>query len=101
MRGAADIDAIVYLREWVNAWREVEVVCYCGDTEFCRALEARARHLWQGRPNEIKLVAPTFFLLEQVDAILQHPIPCSRYQQLAPQSVYLYTVSLAQYKFST
>ena len=55
---SADVDAIVYLREWIDAWREVEVLCYCGDTEFCRALEACARNLWQGRVDGKWLGSP-------------------------------------------
>ena len=44
----ADTDAIVYLRKWVNGWREVDVQCTSGDTEFCEKLKRCAHDLWVG-----------------------------------------------------
>ena len=44
----ADIDAIVYLRKWVNGWRETDVQCVSGDTEFCEKLKRCAHDLWAG-----------------------------------------------------
>ena len=42
------IDAIIYLRKWVNGWREVDVQCVSGDMEFCEKLKQCAHNLWAG-----------------------------------------------------
>ena len=42
------IDAIIYLRKWVNGWREVDVQCVSGDMEFCEKLKQCAHNLWVG-----------------------------------------------------
>jgi hypothetical protein len=42
------IDAIIYLRKWVNGWREVDVQCVSGDMEFCEKLKRCTHNLWVG-----------------------------------------------------
>ena len=61
-----DIDAIVYLYEYYNFWREVKVRCDSGDVEFCRALERCASELWKPRqrplsPDEVVAELPKCF----------------------------------------
>jgi hypothetical protein len=40
-------DAVVYLKEYYDAWRIAEVQCVCGDVEFCKKLERVAEQLWK------------------------------------------------------
>jgi len=48
-----DVDAIVYLKEWVDSWREVEVRCDCGDVDFCSRLKQVAEGLWRRRKQPL------------------------------------------------
>jgi hypothetical protein len=59
----ADVEAVVYLKEFYDFWREVEVRCDCGDMEFCRILERCANKLWKPRrrprsPEEVAAELP-------------------------------------------
>jgi hypothetical protein len=42
-----DVDAIVYLKERLNFWREVDVRCDSGDADFCNRLRRIAEDLWK------------------------------------------------------
>jgi hypothetical protein len=48
-----DVDAIIYLKEWVDSWREVEVRCDCGDSSFCDKLKQIAKGLWKRRKHPL------------------------------------------------
>ncbi len=44
-----DVEAVIYLKEFYDFWREAEVECDCGDVEFCRVLGRCANKLWKPR----------------------------------------------------
>ena len=60
-----DVDAIIYLREWVNFWREVEIRCDCGDSNFCDRLKHVAEGLWRAKqppsPEGVAAALPSVF----------------------------------------
>jgi len=60
-----DVDAIIYLREWVNLWREVEIRCDCGDSNFCSRLQHVAEALWRAKqppsPEGVATALPSVF----------------------------------------
>jgi hypothetical protein len=59
-----DVDAIIYLKEWVNFWREVEIRCDCGDSNFCDRLKHVAEGLWrakQSSPEGVAAALPSVF----------------------------------------
>ena len=39
------VDAVIYLKEFYDFWKEAKVECDCGDVEFCRVLERCANEL--------------------------------------------------------
>jgi hypothetical protein len=56
-----DVDAIIYLKELYDFWREAEVRCDCGDATFCRVLGRCAAELWKPRrlgPDEVAAALP-------------------------------------------
>jgi hypothetical protein len=59
-----DIDAIVYLKERLNFWREVEVQCN-GDSNFCDMLRLVAEGLWRAKqplsPEGVAAALPSAF----------------------------------------
>jgi hypothetical protein len=52
-----DVNAIIYLKEWLDFWREVDVQCNCGDTSFCGKLKLAAERLWRVKPHSPEGVA--------------------------------------------
>ncbi len=57
------VDAVIYLKEFYDFWREAEVECDCGDVEFCRVLGRCANELWKPRrrplgPEEVAARLP-------------------------------------------
>ncbi len=43
----SEVEAVIYLKEFYDFWREAEVECDCGNVEFCRILERCANELWK------------------------------------------------------
>jgi hypothetical protein len=60
-----DVDAIVYLKERLNFWREVDVRCDCGDNDFCDKLKRVAEGLWRAKqppsPEGVAVALPSVF----------------------------------------
>ncbi|MFP3169383.1 MAG: hypothetical protein RXR01_09750 [Thermoproteus sp.] len=59
-----DVDAIIYLKEQVNFWREVEIRCDCGDSNFCDRLKHVAEGLWRAKqlsPEGLAAALPSIF----------------------------------------
>jgi len=60
-----DVDAIVYLKERVNFWREVEIRCDCGNSNFCDKLKHVAEALWRAKqppsPEGVAAALPSVF----------------------------------------